>query len=70
MALPAEVQQVVDYLKANPAEAAKVKEYVKAHPDDTKAAVKEIAAKKGWDLSKSSILPRFRQRSLVSSRQL
>ena len=46
------VQQVVDYLKANPEVAQRAKEYVKTHPaDDVKAAFKEIAAERGWDLS-------------------
>ena len=64
MALPAEVQQVVDYLKANPADAQKVKDYVNAHPDDAKAAVQQIAATKGWDLSK--IDPATLEKALAS----
>lgn len=45
------VQQVVEYLKAHPDVAKKAKEYFKAHPDDVKAALKEIAQERGWDLS-------------------
>jgi erythromycin esterase-like protein len=64
MALPAEVQQVVDYLKANPADAQKVKDYVKAHPADSKAAVQQIAAAMGWDLSK--VDPAVLEKALAS----
>jgi hypothetical protein len=46
------VQQIVEYLKANPEVAKKAMDYIRAHPDDVKAAVKEIAEKRGWDLSK------------------
>jgi tagatose-1,6-bisphosphate aldolase len=46
------IQQIVDYLKANPDVAKKAKDYVKSHPDDVKAALKEVAEKRGWDLSK------------------
>lgn len=46
------IHQIVDYLKANPDVAKKAKDYVKAHPDDVKAALKEVAEKRGWDLSK------------------
>jgi tagatose-1,6-bisphosphate aldolase len=45
------IQDVVEYLKAHPDVARKAKEYVKAHPDEVKAALKEIAAERGWDLS-------------------
>jgi HD-GYP domain-containing protein (c-di-GMP phosphodiesterase class II) len=27
-------------------------DYIRAHPDDVKAAVKEVAEQRGWDLSK------------------
>ena len=47
-----EIQKIVDYLKANPDVARKARDYVKAHPDDVKAALKEIAEQRGWDLSK------------------
>jgi hypothetical protein len=46
------VQQVVDYLKEHPEVAQKAKEYITAHPDDVKTALKEVAAERGWDLSK------------------
>ncbi len=46
------IQQVVEYLKTHPEEAKKAKDYVKAHPEDAKAAIKEVAAARGWDLSK------------------
>jgi len=49
---PVTPKQIADYLRANPDVAKKVKEYAVAHPDDTKAAIKEIAAAQGWDLSK------------------
>jgi hypothetical protein len=45
------VQQVVDYLKTHPDVARKAKEYFKAHPEDVKAALKEVAEERGWDLS-------------------
>jgi tagatose-1,6-bisphosphate aldolase len=45
------VQQVVDYLKAHPDVAKKAKDYFKAHPEDVKAALKEVAEERGWDLS-------------------
>jgi hypothetical protein len=45
------VQQVVEYLKSHPDVARKAKEYFKAHPDDVKAALKEVAEERGWDLS-------------------
>jgi tagatose-1,6-bisphosphate aldolase len=51
MATAQTVQQVVEYLKAHPDVARKVKEYVKAHPDEVKAALKEVADERGWDLS-------------------
>jgi hypothetical protein len=47
----ATVQQVVEYLKAHPEVAAKAREYVKQHPGELKAALKEVAEKRGWDLS-------------------
>ena len=46
------MQQVADYLKANPDVAKQVKEYATAHPEDAKAALKQVAAAQGWDLSK------------------
>ena len=46
------IQQIVDYLKANPDVARKAKDYFMAHPDDVKAALKEVAERRGWDLSK------------------
>jgi hypothetical protein len=46
------VQQVVDYLKAHPDVARKAMDYIKTHPGDIKAALKEVAAERGWDLSK------------------
>ena len=46
------IQSVIEYLKANPEAARKAREYVKTHPDDVKTALKEIAEKRGWDLSK------------------
>jgi hypothetical protein len=45
------VQQVVEYLKAHPDVARKAKDYIKAHPDDVKAAFREVAEERGWDLS-------------------
>jgi hypothetical protein len=45
------VQQVVEFLKANPEVARKAKEYIKSHPDDVKAALKDVAERRGWDLS-------------------
>ena len=39
-------------MKANPEVARKAKDYVKSHPDEVKAALTEIAEKRGWDLSK------------------
>ena len=45
------IQNIVEYLKANPEAARKAREYVKTHPDDVKTALKEIAEKRGWDLS-------------------
>jgi hypothetical protein len=46
------IQNIAAYLKANPEAAQKAREYVKAHPDDVKTALKEIAERRGWDLSK------------------
>jgi hypothetical protein len=46
------VQQVVDYLKEHPEVAQKARDFVKAHPDDVRGALKEVAAERGWDLSK------------------
>ena len=46
------VQQVVDYLREHPEVAQKARDYVKAHPDEVKAALKEVATERGWDLSK------------------
>lgn len=46
------VQQVVEFLKANPEIAKKARDYVMAHPDDVKAALKDLAEERGWDLSK------------------
>jgi hypothetical protein len=45
------VQQVVEFLKTHPEVAQKAKDYIKAHPDDVKAAFKEVADERGWDLS-------------------
>ena len=45
------IQQVVDYLKANPDVARKAMEYVKSHPGDIKMALKDLANQRGWDLS-------------------
>jgi hypothetical protein len=45
------IQQVVEYLKANPEIAKRARDYVMSHPDDVKAALKEVAAERGWDLS-------------------
>ena len=45
------VQKVVDYLREHPEVAQKAKDYVKAHPDEVKAALKEVATERGWDLS-------------------
>jgi hypothetical protein len=45
------IQNIAAYLKANPEAAQKAREYVKAHPDDVKTALKEIAERRGWDLS-------------------
>jgi len=52
MATVETVQQVVEFLKANPEVARKAKEYVKSHPDEVKAALRDVAEKRGWDLSK------------------
>ena len=46
------VQQVVDYLKTHPDVARKAMDFYKAHPDDVKGALSQIAAERGWDLSK------------------
>jgi len=46
-----QVQQVVDFLKTHPEVAKKAKDYIKAHPEDVKAALKEVADERGWDLS-------------------
>ena len=46
------VQQVVEYLKSHPDVAQKAMDYVKEHPDDVKTALKDLAAERGWDLSK------------------
>lgn len=46
------IQQVVDYLRANPEIAKRARDYVMSHPDDVKAALKDVAAERGWDLSK------------------
>ena len=51
MATQQTVQQVVEYLKTHPDVARKAKEYFKAHPEDAKAALKEVAEERGWDLS-------------------
>ena len=51
MATTQTVQQVVEFLRAHPDVARKAKEYVKAHPDDVKAALKEVAEERGWDVS-------------------
>ncbi len=48
----ASVQQVVDYLKAHPEVAKNAMDYIKAHPGDVQTALKEVAAERGWDLSK------------------
>jgi len=45
------IQNIAAYLKANPEAAQRAREYVKAHPDDVKTALKEIAERRGWDLS-------------------
>ena len=45
------VQQVVEYLKAHPDVAKKARDYFKEHPEDVKAALKEVAEERGWDLS-------------------
>lgn len=48
----ATIQNIVDYLRANPDVAMRARDYIKAHPDDVKTALKEVAEKRGWDLSK------------------
>jgi uncharacterized protein (DUF362 family) len=45
------IQQIVEYLKANPDVAKRARDYVKTHPDDVRTALKEVAQKRGWDLS-------------------
>ena len=46
------IQQILDFLKANPDVAKKVRDYVTTHPGQIKDALKEVAEKRGWDLSK------------------
>ena len=46
------LQNIMDYLKANPEVAKRARDYVRSHPDDVKSALREIAEKRGWDLSK------------------
>jgi hypothetical protein len=46
------LQNIMDYLKANPDVARRARDYAKAHPDDVKMALKDIAEKRGWDLTK------------------
>jgi hypothetical protein len=46
------IQQIVQYLRDNPDAAKRARDYVKTHPDDVKAAFREVAEKRGWDLSK------------------
>ena len=46
-----QVQQVVEFLKTHPEIAKTAREYVIAHPDDVKAALKDLAEERGWDLS-------------------
>ena len=46
------IQQIMDYLKANPDVASRARDYVRSHPDDVKTALKDVAQKRGWDLSK------------------
>jgi len=45
------IQKIVEYLKANPDVARRARDYVKTHPDDVRTALKEVAEKRGWDLS-------------------
>ena len=45
------IHSIVEYLKANPEVARKAREYVKTHPDDIRTALKEVAERRGWDLS-------------------
>ena len=45
------VQQVVEFLRTHPDVARKAKDYIKAHPDDVRAAFREVAEERGWDLS-------------------
>jgi hypothetical protein len=52
MATQQTVQQVVEYLKSHPEVAKKAADYIKSHPDDVKAALKDVADERGWDLSK------------------
>ncbi len=47
-----EIQQILDYLRENPDVAKKARDYVMTHPGQIKEALKEIAEKRGWDLSK------------------
>jgi tagatose-1,6-bisphosphate aldolase len=46
------IQQILEYLRANPDVAKKARDYVMTHPGQIKEALKEVAEKRGWDLSK------------------
>lgn len=46
-----QLQQVLDYFKANPDLSQKAREYIALHPDEVKMALREIALLRGWDLS-------------------
>jgi hypothetical protein len=46
------VQQVVEYLKSHPDVAKKAMDNFKSNPGDVKSALKDVAAERGWDLSK------------------
>ena len=45
------LQNIMAYLKANPEAARRAREFVRTHPDEVKTTLKDIAEKRGWDLS-------------------
>ena len=46
-----QVQEVVEYFKTHPEDVKRAKDSMMTHPGDFKAALKDIAAERNWDLT-------------------